>query len=174
MQVNGTISQRVLPVLLGLAATLAVLWLVAPSTQAGDRSEGAPGHKDAERAQASTVKSLDEVLSMRIKKVKGKRVSAKGVATGSVPGKGSFKLVLSNGSSASATFHGHNSHGTISGTGVASYRVAGAISYYSGKITGLEGTGRYAHASARGIKFSGTVNRRTYKVKMHLRGHWNA
>lgn len=173
MQVNRAISQRAIPALLGLVASLAVLWLVAPSSQAGDEPEGGLGLRDAGGAQASTVKSLDEVMNMRIKRVKGKRVSAKGNAVGSVAGKGSFKLILSNGSSASATFYGHNSHGTISGTGVADYRVAGAISYYSGKITSLEGTGRYAHASARGIEFSGTVNRRTYKVKMHLRGHWN-
>ncbi|HEU4393527.1 MAG TPA: hypothetical protein VFR04_07825 [Solirubrobacterales bacterium] len=119
------------------------------------------------------MRDLDEILHLRIKKVKGKRVFAKGRATGTVAGTGSFKLLLSNGSSASATFFGHNSHGTISGTGVATYRVAGAISYYSGKITSLQGTGRYAHAGSRGIRFSGTVNRRTYQVKMHLQGKWH-
>jgi hypothetical protein len=150
-------------VLLGVVASLAALWLALGSSQA---SAGAA-------AQTSAVKNLDEILSMRIKKVKGKQVSAKGRAIGTVAGKGSFNLLLSSGSSASATFSGHNSHGTISGNGVADYRVAGAISYYSGKITSLQGTGRYARASSRGIRFSGTVNRRTYQVKMHLRGRWH-
>lgn len=143
--------------LLGLLTVLAVLWLAG----------------DAPRAEASRVRSLDETMHMRIKEVKGKRVSARGSATGTVVGKGSFNLVLSNGSHAEATFSGHNSHGTIGGTGVASYRVAGAISYYSGQITSLHGTGRYAHAASRGIRFSGTVNRRTYRVTMHLQGRWH-
>jgi hypothetical protein len=173
MQTNRTIRLDPVRVLLGLGAALAVLWLAAGSSRAGEGSPGGLNATNAARAQASTIRSLDETMHMRIKKVKGKRISAKGNAVGSVAGKGSFKLVLSNGSSATATFYGHNSQGTISGTGVAGYRVAGAISYYDGKITSLQGTGRYAHASAHGITFSGTVNRRTYEVTMHLRGHWN-
>jgi hypothetical protein len=167
MQVNGMISHKAIRTLLGSLAALAALWWAVPAP-AGGREAASAGS-----AEASTVKSLDEFMHMRIKKVKGKRVSAKGVAVGTVVGKGSFKLVLSNGSRASATFYGRNAHGTISGTGLAGYRVSGAISYYSGKITSLRGTGRYAHASPRGITFSGTVNRRSYKVKMHLRGRWN-
>lgn len=170
MQANGTIFPKALRALLGLAATLAVLWLATGYSRAGEESLGGG---TSGRAEASKVKNLDETMNMQITKVKGKRVSAKGRAVGSVAGKGSFKLVLSNGSRATATFYGHNSHGTISGTGVASYRVDGAISYYSGRITSLEGTGRYARASSRGIAFSGSVNRRTYRVKMHLRGQWN-
>jgi hypothetical protein len=124
-------------------------------------------------ADAAGTRSLDEVMHMHIEEVNGKRVSARGAASGTIAGNCSFDLVLSDGSHAAATFYGHNSHGTISGTGVAAYRVAGAISYYSGKVTGLRGTGRYAHAASRGIEFSGSVNRRTYEVKMHLRGKWH-
>jgi hypothetical protein len=173
MQLNGTIPLKAIRALLGLAAALALLWLASGSSRAGDDSLGGLGKTNVGQAGASAVKYLDETLNMQITKVKGKRVTAKGTAVGSVAGKGSFKLILSNGSRATATFHGHNSHGTISGAGVASYRVDGAISYYSGKITSLQGTGRYAGASSRGIGFSGSVNRRTYEVKMRLRGQWN-
>lgn len=172
MQLNGMISQQAIRALPGMLVAVVALWLAVPASRAGEGSADSRGGASA-RAEASTVKNLDEFMHMRIKKVKGKRVSARGVAIGTVAGKGSFKLVLTNGSRASATFYGHNSHGTISGTGVAHYRVSGAISYYGGKITSLQGTGRYAHASPRGITFSGTVNRRSYKVKMHLRGRWN-
>ena len=139
MQANGTIPLKAIRALLGLATALAALWLVTGSSRAGDETPGGPRGSSATRAEASAVKNLDETMYMRITKVKGKRVSAKGKAVGSVAGKGSFKLVLSNGSRATATFYGHNSYGTISGTGVAGYRVDGAISYYSGRITGLEG-----------------------------------
>jgi hypothetical protein len=173
MQRNGTISHKAGRALPGLLAALIAFFPAASFSRADDESAGASGAGSSARAEASTVKNLDEFLHMRIKKVKGKRVSARGIAIGTVAGKGSFRLVLSNGSRAGATFHGHNSHGTISGTGVADYRVSGAISYYSGKITSMTGTGRYANASPRGIVFSGTVNRRSYKVRMHLHGRWN-
>lgn len=154
MKIDKTVHPRAMCALLGLVAVLAALWLPVDS-------------------EAARTRSLDEVMHMTIKKVKGKRVTARGRAVGTVAGKGSFHLVLSSGSHATATFFGRNSKGTISGTGVAEYSVAGAISYYSGRITSLRGTGRYAHAASRGITFSGTVNRRTYEVKMHLRGRWH-
>ncbi len=124
-------------------------------------------------AEAARIRSLDQVMHMRIEKVKGQHVTARGSSTGTVSGTGSFHLVLSNGSHATATFSGHNPHGTISGTGEADYRVVGAISYYNGRITSLHGTGRYAHAASLGIALSGTVNRRTHEVEMHLRGKWH-
>jgi polyisoprenoid-binding protein YceI len=111
---------------------------------------------------------------MRITKKDGSHVSAKGSASGSVDGKVSFKIHTVNGSKATATFYGHNAHGTISGTGVAKYHVSGAVSYYTGKIKTLTGTGKYAQASSQGISLSGTVNRRTYDVKMTLTGRWHA
>jgi hypothetical protein len=178
MQINGTVnlkSTRILRVgaLLAVAAALGIFWLAADSAQAGDGSLGRLSAANLPSAEASAVKSLDELMRMRIKKVKGKRVSAKGRSVGTVVGKVSFNLVLTNGSHATARFFGSNAHGTISGTGVASYRVAGPVSYYSGKVTDLSGTGRYAHAATRGIKFSGSVNRKSYKVTMHLRGSWH-
>jgi putative drug exporter of the RND superfamily len=122
----------------------------------------------------AAVRSLDETMHLRIEKASGKRLSAAGTASGTVAGRGSFDLILSNGSRAAVTFSGHNRHGTISGTGVATYRVSGAISSFSGRVTSLDGSGRYAHAESLGIGFSGTVNRRTHVVKMRLRGKWRA
>jgi hypothetical protein len=175
MQVNGSIHRKPARAALGLGllGLLAALAALCPAIDSSRASDGLVSARAAAWAEASKVKSLDEVMHMRIKKVKGKRVSARGRAVGTVAGKGSFNLVLSNGSRATATFYGHNSHGTISGTGVASYRVDGAVSYYNGTVTSLSGTGRYARAASRGIRFSGTVNRRTYKVKMRLRGKWH-
>ena len=111
---------------------------------------------------------------MEIKKKDGSNLSAKGSASGSVDGKVSFKIHTVSGSKATASFYGHNFHGTISGTGVAKYNVSGAVTYYTGKIKTLTGTGKYAHASSDGISLSGTVNRRTYDVKMTLTGRWHA
>jgi hypothetical protein len=170
MLVKGTIAPTCLTALL---TALALSSIAVGSSGAGAGSHGSERAATAVGAEASAVKNFEETLRMQVTKKKGKRVAAKGRAAGTVSGKASFRSVLTNGSRASVTFFGHNSHGTISGTGVARYRINGAISSYNGKITGLEGTGRYARARSRGITFSGTVNRRTYDVKISLAGRWS-
>lgn len=178
MQINGTVNPKPIRIqrvgaLLTVVAALVIFWAPVDSARAGNASLGRLSAANPPLAEASAVQSLDELMQMRIKKVKGKRVSAKGRSVGTVVGKVSFNLVILNGSHATARFFGRNAHGTISGTGVASYRVAGPISYYNGKVTDLSGTGRYAHAATRGIKFSGSVNRKSYRVTMHLLGRWH-
>ncbi|HEX5984023.1 MAG TPA: hypothetical protein VFY69_07450 [Solirubrobacterales bacterium] len=160
------------PRLLAMLAALAVPALA--SIAIGDLAAHAePPASGDETAQASS-RNFEERLRMKITKKEGNRVAAKGRATGTVDGKVSFKLRMVSGSKAKASFYGRNSHGTLSGTGVARYRVDGAVSYYTGRITNLSGTGRYAGASSRGISLSGTVNRRLYSVKMTLTGRWDA
>jgi len=165
--------------LLTFATALSVLSLQAGSSHASRGSGGAVA-----RIAATTVKrtwagtagaeALNEPMHMRITSVKGKLVSARGSAGGTIAGSVSFNLVLSSASRASAEFQGSNSHGTISGKGTASYRVAGPISYFDGTVTSIGGSGRYAHAYSQGIQFSGTVNRKTYEVTMLLHGKWHA
>ena len=159
MQVRGSVQPRWSRLLLGCVLAAAALTVFAPGA--------------GSLARAAGTRNLDELMSMKLTDVDGKRVSALGNSSGTVAGKVSFKLVLSNGSHAAATFHGRNAHGTITGTGVARYRVSGAVSYYTGTVTSLTGTGAYAKAAERGISFSGSVNRRTYRVTMHLLGKWH-
>lgn len=149
--------------LVTLFTALAVTYIVAEEPSA---NTGAP-------AEASS-QNFEESLNMRITKKHGNRLKAKGRATGTVDTKGSLKLHLITGSKARATFFGQNSDGTLSGTIAARYRVSGAISRYTGKITSLTGTGRYAHAKSLGISFTGTVNRRSHKVTGTLAGRWHA
>jgi hypothetical protein len=157
-----------------LATGLFVVGVLASELPSASAGGGEGGHELASLAQASAGRNFEETLRMDITKRTGKRVAARGQALGTVSGNASIKFILVNGSDASIRFSGRNAHGTLSGTGVASYRVNGAISSYSGRITRLEGTGRYARAASRGISFSGTVNRRTYKVKASLSGRWSA
>jgi len=124
-------------------------------------------------AQAASGKSFEVDLQAKITKKAGNRVAAKGRATGTVAGTASIRFILVNSSKATIRFFGEDANGTLSGTGVAKYFVSGAVSTYTGKITKLEGTGRYAKAASDGISFSGTVNRLTYKVKASLSGQWS-
>lgn len=162
--------RRPLAVLLTAAITVLASIFIASGHMNAFAAPRAPDHG---MAQASA-QNFEESLRMRITKKDGSHISAKGTAGGSVDGKVSFKIHTVNGSKATATFYGHNSQGTISGTGVATYHVSGAVSHYAGKINTLTGTGKYSHASSRGISLSGTVNRRSYSVEMSLAGKWHA
>jgi hypothetical protein len=158
-----------LAVLVTASITVLTFIFIAAGHMSASAAPRASGHEIA----TASAQNFDESLSMRITKKDGSHVAAKGSASGSVDGKVSFKIHTVNGSKATATFYGHNSHGTISGTGVATYQVSGAVSRYTGKIKTLTGTGKYSHASSHGISLSGTVNRRTYSVKMALSGRWH-
>ncbi|HEX6601016.1 MAG TPA: hypothetical protein VF030_00105 [Solirubrobacterales bacterium] len=158
-----------------LRRSLAVLAAVAIAVLAsifvaGQMSASAAGGGTA----SASAQNFEESLRMRITYAEGKRITAKGTATGTLDGKVSFKLRTIDGSKARATFFGRNSYGTMRGTGTAKYSVNGAITTYTGKIKTLEGTGRYAGASSRGISLQGTANRRSFKVKMTLNGKWDA
>src|SRR5665811_53277 len=156
------------PLAVLVAVSLAVLASVV--TAAGQTSAFvAPPESDGGTASASA-QNFEQSLRMRITKTKGKRMVAKGSTVGTVEGKVSLRLRTINGSKVRAIFFGRNSHGTVRGIGAARYRISGAISSYTGEIKTLEGTGRYSHARSRGISLSGIANRRTFKVKMALRG----
>jgi hypothetical protein len=165
MLANADLNLRRLLVLGGIAliTTLAVTYADAESLGAHSppQAKASGGH-------------FEESLRMRITKKHGNHLTAKGRTEGTVNAKASLRLHLISGSKARATFFGHNSHGTLSGTIAARYRVSGAVSRYTGKITSLAGTGQYAHAKSLGISFSGTVNRRSHRVTGTLTGRWHA
>ena len=157
-----------------VAAAVSIAVLAALFVTAGQMNASAAPRPSGNDVATASSQNFEEALRMEIKKKDGSNLSAKGSASGSVDGKVSFKIHTVSGSKATASFYGHNSHGTISGTGVAKYNVSGAVTYYTGKIKTLTGTGKYAHASSDGISLSGTVNRRSYEVKMTLTGRWHA
>jgi hypothetical protein len=155
-------------------AAVSIAMLAAVFVAAGHMTAAAASHPSDDVVAHASAQNFEESLRMEIKKKDGSNLSAKGSASGTVDGKVSFKIHTVNGSKATASFYGHNSKGTISGTGVAKYTVNGAVTSYTGKIKTLTGTGKYANASSDGISLSGTVNRRTYDVKMTLTGRWHA
>jgi hypothetical protein len=160
--------------LLALTIALIALWSVAGSAYAGGSSAPSRGKTHSEQARTAGVESLNEVMHLSITSAKGQRIAAQGTATGTIAGSFDFKLFLSSASRASAEFSGSNSHGTVHGSGTASYRVSGAVSYYTGTVSSITGTGRYAHAQSEGLQFSGTLNRRSFEVTIRVQGKWRA
>ena len=160
---------------LAVVVAASVVLLLAAFLAAGQLSAAAAPRGDDHAGEATaSAQSFEESLQMRMTKKDGTHIFAKGSASGSINGKVSFKIHTISGSKATATFYGRNSRGTVSGSGVAKYQVDGAVTHYTGKITNLSGTGGYSHAKSLGISLSGTVNRRTFDVRMSLAGRWHA
>jgi len=99
------------------------------------------------------------------------RINEEGQASGTIRGTIYIHLRLSNnhgGVSAEVNIYPHG--GSLSGYGSASYRVEGADAVFSGKLAITRGTGSYAHASASGLRFTGSIQRRTDAVAVQLSG----
>lgn len=169
----GSMHTVLVCVLLAFAGVCGALWVEVDSSHASEGSHGALARPKHPQPAAAKAERLNELMRLRITNVKGKKVSARGSASGTISGSVSFKLILSSASHARAEFSGSNSSGRIDGGGAASYRVAGAVSYFSGTVTSMRGGGRYAHAYSLGVQFSGTVNRKTYEVTLRLNGRWH-
>jgi len=125
---------------------------------------------ESSRAGAET---LNESFHLHLTKVKGNTIDAQGRGTGTITGNATIDLTLVTASRANASFHGSNASGSITGIGAGSYHVAGAMSYFTGSITSVHGSGRYARVSNISIKLNGSVNRRTDEMSMTMRGDWH-
>lgn len=62
--------------------------------------------------------------------------------------------------------------GTFSGSGEASYYVAGSVARMNGNLTLAHGTGIYSHAAARNLRFEGLMKRGNYELSATVVGTW--
>jgi hypothetical protein len=161
--------------LLGVTAVIAFCVILGVPLLESSNSMGAThGSRGTVQAQVARSEGVNQSIVLRVTKIQGSTIDAQGQSSKEpIDGNIAFYLTLSNASKAKATFTGSNSHGSVRGSGNASYHVAGGISYFSGTVSSLTGTGRYSHARSLGIKFSGTLNRQTFKVSMALHGSWS-
>lgn len=71
---------------------------------------------------------------------------------------------------ATVTFTCHANGGTISGRGITSFYVAGAMAHFNGSIPTVHGTGRYSGAAGRGLNIKGTLQRGSYRLSAQVSG----
>ncbi len=94
-----------------------------------------------------------------------------GTFSGSQSGTIEIRFTSVTHSSGEATFAAYSSQGgSISGRATTKGHVVGATVYFTGSLTVTGGTGRWAHASGRGLAFSGVVNRHTFNATTHMQG----
>jgi len=120
----------------------------------------------APRAHAAHSIKLSESADMHLVKKSGSTLKERGTASGSLPGTVSATFNTSNLARVTATVTFSTRGGTLTVT-VLGYPQS--LSKFSGPISVKSGTGRFRHAHGSG-SFSGTVNRKSWHIKVSARG----
>jgi len=143
-----------------LAAALgAVAGVVAPSGAA----------KPSARAAGSLAFNITSTLHLIGRP--GHVLNERGTFGGSQSGTIAIRFTSVTSTSGGATFSAYSSRGgSVSGRTTTKGHVVGAKVYFTGTMTITGGTGRWAHASGRGLLFSGVVDRHNFHATTHMQG----
>jgi hypothetical protein len=145
-------------------AVLAALAALAPTAPA----QGGPSARAAGRM------SFNINADMRLVSRQGHVLNEKGTFSGSQSGTIALRFTMATSTSGSATFTAYSSRGgSVSGRTATHGRIVGARVYFTGSMTITGGTGRWSHASGRGLSFSGVVDRRSFHATSQMRGTIN-
>jgi hypothetical protein len=126
-------------------------------------------------ALAATARStrsvvLNETGHLHLTGHRGLTLNEQGLVAGTIKGTIYIHLTITATNSVRAEVNIYPSGGSITGQASASYRVAGATASFSGTMNVTRGSGRYAHAHASGLGFSGTIARLNDAVTVRLSG----
>lgn len=104
----------------------------------------------------------------------GHVLNEKGHFTGTQSGTIAVRFTSVNVISGSATFVAYSSRGgSVSGRATIKGHVGVATVYFTGIVTITGGTGRWAHASGRNLRFTGTVDPHNFHASTHIEGTIN-
>jgi hypothetical protein len=146
-----------------VAATIVSLAL-ATAAQGVDAAPAVP------RARVARTVSLNESGRLQLTSKKGFTLNERGTTSGTITGAMYIHLNLASSSRVTAEVNIYPRGGSLTGTGTASYRVEGGVAAFSGTLSITRGTGKYAHAHASGLRFTGTIQRRNDAVAVRLSG----
>lgn len=146
--------------LVPLALIVGAIAGVAPS---GAASGGA-------RAVAAKTQSFNINSTLHLVGHPGHVLNEQGTFGGTQSGTIAIRFTSVSSTSGEATFTAYPSGGSVSGRASTKGEVVGANVYFSGNMTVTGGTGRWAHASSRGLGFSGVVDRRSFRATTHMTG----
>jgi hypothetical protein len=150
MLVAGVMSVGVLTGVAGLG--------VASSSAAG------------ERAIAARTLSLNETGHLHRTSSSGLKLNEQGSASGTIKGTIYIHLDVVSPNRVTAEVNIYPNGGSLTGSGSANYRVNGGTASFSGTMSINRGSGSYAHAHGSGLSFSGTIQRLSGSVTVHLSG----
>jgi hypothetical protein len=121
-------------------------------------------------AKLARTVSLSESGRLRLTSKKGFTLNERGSASGTIAGSIYVHLHLVSKRKVTAEVNIYPRGGSLTGSGSAGVTVVGGYAAYSGTLSITRGTGKYAHARASGLRFTGTIQRRDDSVSVHLSG----
>jgi hypothetical protein len=121
-------------------------------------------------AVAARTQSFDINSTLHLIGRPGHVLNEQGTFSGTQSGTIAIRFTSVTSTSGEATFTAYPSGGSVSGRTSTKGEVVGAHVYFSGSMTITEGTGKWAHASGRGLGFSGVVDRRSFHATTHMTG----
>jgi hypothetical protein len=122
------------------------------------------------RAVAARTLSLNESGHLHRTSSSGLKLNEQGSAKGTIKGTIYIHLDVVSPNRVTAEVNIYPNGGSLTGSGSASYRVNGGTASFSGTMSIKRGTGSYAHAHGSGLRFSGTIQRLSGSVTVHLSG----
>ena len=124
----------------------------------------------AATARSRRAITLNEAGRLHLTGHRGLTLNEQGLVTGTIRGTIYIHLTITATNRVTAEVSIYPSGGSITGQASASYGVAGATASFNGTMNVTRGTGRYAHAHASGLGFSGTIARTNDAVAVRLSG----
>jgi hypothetical protein len=124
----------------------------------------------AATARSAQSVALNETGHLHLTGHRGLTLNERGLVSGTIKGTIYIHLTITATNSVRAEVNIYPSDGSITGQASASYRVAGATASFSGTMSVTRGGGRYVHARASGLGFSGTIARSNDAVTVRLSG----
>ncbi len=150
----------------GTAAVLAAAFgLLCCAPVAGAAANGTAPH-----AHTARTLSLNETGHLRLTSKRGFTLNEQGTASGTIGGTIYIHLHLVSSSRVTAEVNIYTHGGSLSGSSSSSYQVRGAVAAFSGTLAITRGTGSYSRARARGLRFTGSIQRRNDSVTVQLSG----
>lgn len=119
------------------------------------------------RAHAAHIMRASDTAHLHYISASGSLLFDEGRATGTLPG--SMRVHLDLGTTFTGSFTIYASGGSIIGHGSATPHGSGTYESFSGTLTVIGGSGRYAHAHGRGGLY-GTFDRNTYALVIKTTG----
>jgi hypothetical protein len=123
------------------------------------------------KAVAAKTISLNETGQLHRTSHSGLKLNEQGTASGTIKGPIYIHLDVVSPNRVTAEVSIFPSGGSLTGSGSAAYRVNGGTASFSGTLAISRGTGSYAGAHGSGLRFSGTIQRLSGGVTVHLSGN---
>jgi hypothetical protein len=131
---------------------------------------GAASSLAAPAAHTAKIIELRESASLRATSKHGFTLNERGSVSGTVNGTIYVHLTVVSTSRVEAEVNMYAGGGSIAGQATAGYRRGSTTGTFSGSISIVRGSGRYARARGKGLSFSGTIRRADDAVTVRMSG----